>query len=183
MTTNSKILVFAASTSSSSINRQLVKHAADVLEQEIHQEVSTTLLDLNDFETAIYSADREAATGIPDKAKEFFALIGESDALLIAYAEHNGHYTAAYKNLFDWCSRIDRKVYQDKPMLIMAASPGPGGGANVLRAATESAPHFGADVKGSLSVGRFADTFNSETGVLEDATLAASLREQLGKLL
>jgi len=68
-------------------------------------------------------------------------------------------------------------------MLIMAASPGPGGGANVLRAATESAPHFGADVKGSLSVGRFADTSNSETGVLEDATLAASLREQLGKLL
>jgi len=65
----------------------------------------------------------------------------------------------------------------------MATSPGPNGGANVLKTAIESAGFFGADIRGSLSVGRFYDVFDAETGRLTDSELAAALRGELEKLL
>ena len=90
--------------------------------------------------------------------------IAEADALVISFAEHNGSYSAAYKKIFDWCSRISTKVYQGKATILLATSPGPGGAASVLAAATGSAPYFAADLKGSLSVPRFYDNFDTQKG-------------------
>ncbi len=179
MSSPTNVLAFAASNSSHSINKKLVTHAASVLKDEILSGVEITTLDLNDFEMPIYSVDREDEHGIPEQAKAFYAAIGQADILLISYAEHNGHYSAAFKNIFDWCSRIEMKIFQDKPMVIMATSPGGRGGASVLKAANESAGHFGAEVKGSLSVPNFYQTFDAEKGVLIDIDLAAALRKQL----
>ena len=78
------------------------------------------------------------------------------------YAEHNGSYRAAYKNLFDWTLRIDTKVFQSKPIVCLSTSPGVGGAANVLAAAIESALHFGVDVRASVSVPSFYDNFDVE---------------------
>ncbi len=177
-----KILAFAASSSNQSINRQLVDHAAAVLCKEIASYAQVEVLNLNDYEMPIYSIDREMADGIPDAAQLFFDKIAAADALLISYAEHNGFYTAAFKNLFDWASRIEMKVFQGKPMVIMSASIGNNGGANVLKTALDSAPHFGADVQGSFSVGPFADKFESETQGLSDPDLASTLRQSLASL-
>ncbi|GAA0424523.1 NAD(P)H-dependent oxidoreductase [Cocleimonas flava] len=177
-----KVLAFAASSSRQSINKQLVTHAVTVLEKEIKENIESELLDLNDFEMPIYSIDRENEGGIPELAKQFFTKIGEAEALIISFAEHNGTYTAAYKNIFDWASRIDSKVFQGKPMVIMSASPGPGGAASVLKTAKESAPFFGADIKASFSVASYYDVFDSETGQLADAELSNTLRESLAKL-
>lgn len=177
-----KVLAFAASNSSKSINKQLVAHAADVLKVEIINDVETEILDLNDYEMPIYSSDREEAGGIPDLAHQFAAKIGGADALLISYAEHNGSYSSAYKNLFDWTSRIDAKVFQDKKMVILATSPGPGGGSNVLASAKTSAPHFGAIVKGDLSVPSFYDVFDMEKGAIHDAGIQKQLRDTLASL-
>ena len=177
-----KILAFAASNSAQSINKQLVTHAADVLKSQIEPGAEIEILDLNDFEMPIYSIDREQADGIPDAAQIFFDKIGSADALLISYAEHNGFYTAAYKNIFDWASRIEMKVFQDKPMVAMSASMGPGGGANVLKAASDSAPFFGANIVGSLSVGPFSEKFDTETNSLKDHALAHTLLTSLAAL-
>lgn len=49
-------------------------------------------------------------------------------------------------------------------MLLLATSPGPGGAKNVLRTATESLPHFGADVRGSFSLSRFHENFDTANG-------------------
>ena len=57
-------------------------------------------------------------------AKAFLAKIEEADFLVVSLAENNGNYSAAFKNVFDWCSRITVKVFQEKPMLLMATSPG-----------------------------------------------------------
>lgn len=177
-----KILAFAASNSAQSINKQLVTHASEVFKSEIETGAEIEILDLNDYEMPIYSIDRETKDGIPAAAHNFFEKIGQADALLISYAEHNGFYTAAYKNIFDWTSRIQMKVFQDKPMVIMAASMGPGGGANVLKTANDSAPFFGANIKGSLAVGPFSEKFDAETGSLVDPELAATLRSSLTTL-
>jgi NAD(P)H-dependent FMN reductase len=35
--------------------------------------------------------------------------------LVVSMAEHNGNYSASFKNVFDWCTRISGKVFQEKP--------------------------------------------------------------------
>ncbi len=177
-----KILAFAASSSSKSINKQLVSHAADILKTDIIKDAEVEMLDINDYEMPIYSSDREEAGGIPDLAHQFAAKIGAADALLISYAEHNGNYTAAYKNLFDWVSRIDGKVFQDKPMVILATSPGAGGAASVLGLAKASASFFGADVKADLSIASFYDVFDVEKGCIKDVDVQEQLHTALATL-
>jgi len=176
------VLAFAASNSKKSINQKLVKHASQVLQNTGDGQIHINMLDLNDYEMPIYSIDRELETGIPDKASEFFSAIGEADALLISFAEHNGNVSAAYKNIFDWCSRIDSKVFQNKPMVVLSASPGGRGGASARQIAIDSAPHFAGLVKGGLSVGKFFENFDEETQQLSNPELAAKLSEQLAAL-
>ena len=65
-----KILAFAASSSSKSINKQLVNHAADVLKTSIIKDAEVEILDINDYEMPIYSSDREEEGGIPDLAHQ-----------------------------------------------------------------------------------------------------------------
>lgn len=173
-----KLLAFAASNSKQSINKQLVKFATSLIDK-----ADVEMLDINDYEMPIYSADREAEDGVPDLAHTFYKKIGSADALLISYAEHNGSYTAAYKNLYDWTSRIDMKVFQGKPMALLAASPGPGGASNVLAAAKASAPHFGGQVTADLSIPRFCDNFDVTSGQLTNVDLQAKLETALATLL
>lgn len=172
-----KILAFAASSSRQSINKQLANYAAGLL-----TEAEIELLDINDYEMALYSSDREEESGIPQLAHDFREKIAQADAIVIAFAEHNGSYTAAFKNLFDWTSRIDMKVYQSKPMVMLATSPGPGGAANVLNTATTSAPYFAGDVKASLSIPSFYDNFNMAEGKLTDEALNGQLIEVMAHL-
>lgn len=167
-----KVLAFAASSSRQSINKQLAHFAATKITG-----AEVELLDLNDFEMPIYSSDRENDSGIPEQAQSFFKKIGEADAIVISFAEHNGSYTAAYKNIFDWASRIDMKVYQNKPVILLATSPGPGGAQSVLGAAVGSAQFFAMDVKGSLSIPSFYDNFDMETGELTNPELVEKLNE------
>lgn len=172
-----KILAFAASNSSKSINKQLATYAASLVEG-----AEVEILDINDYEMPIFSQDREEQLGQPELAQKFFAKLGEADGIIISFAEHNGSYTAAYKNLFDWTSRIDMKVFQNKPMVLLATSPGPGGAKSVLAAAAGSAPYFAADVKASLSIPSFFDNFDMEKGELKNDELKQALKEAVFKL-
>lgn len=178
-----KILTYAASNSSQSINRKLINHAVEVLKAEILPDADVETIDINDYEMPIYSMDRELADGIPAKAQQFYDKIGSADALLVSYAEHNGYYTAAYKNIFDWVSRIDQQLYQGKPKVVLSASPGPGAGANVTNAVAASAPFFAADIKATVNVGHFGANFDEATNTLTDDALAADLRAALQKLV
>ncbi|MEO0881377.1 MAG: NAD(P)H-dependent oxidoreductase [Pseudomonadota bacterium] len=176
-----KTLAFAASNSKNSINRALLDYATELFQSEI-MDTDIETLSVRDFDLPIYSIDLENESGIPDPAKQLFKKIGAADQVLIAYAEHNGSYTAGYKSLFDWMSRIDTKVFQGKPMVAIATSPGKGGAQNVLAQAETSAPHFGADLKATFSVPRFYDVFDLDTGQLTDDDLRASLINALATL-
>jgi NAD(P)H-dependent FMN reductase len=172
-----RILVFAASNSSKSINRQLARYAASLVDgAEIDD------LDIHDFEMPLYRSDREEESGIPQLAHDFLARIGAADAIIVSFAEHNGNYTAAFKNLFDWCSRLGRDVWQSKPMVLLSTSPGGRGGKSVMEIASGAAPRFGGEVIGALSVPSFGASFDAEAGKLADADLDAQLRELVGKL-
>ncbi|MBL1405447.1 MAG: NAD(P)H-dependent oxidoreductase [Rhizobiales bacterium] len=177
-----KILAFAASNSTASINKQLVTHAANLIKSDILPDAEIEILDLNDYEMPIYSIDRESSDGIPKLANDFFEKLGKADAIIVSYAEHNFSYTTAYKNIFDWATRINMKIFQDKPVIALSASVGEYGGATTLNAFIDKSDYFGADVKGNLSVGSFGDVFNSEKGILTNADLSAKLLTALQSL-
>lgn len=166
-----KLVAFAASSSTQSINKTLVTYAASFLDG-----YTVEIVDLNDYELPLFSEDKEAEIGKPDLAKDFLETIKNADALLISFAEHNGSYTAAYKNLFDWCSRVTPKVYQDKPMVLLSTSPGQGGATNVLSAAINSMPHFGGVIKGSFSLPKFYDNFDTNNNKITNREMASELK-------
>lgn len=172
-----KLLAFAASSSKTSINKQLVVYASALLDG-----AEVEVLDLNDYELPLYSVDKEQELGHPQLAQVFMAKIAANDAIIISFAEHNGSYSAAYKNLFDWCSRINPKVFQDKPLVLLSTSPGPRGAASVLATAVNSAPYFEGHVKASLSVPSFYENFDIELGALKNQDLNLQLIDAINSL-
>lgn len=155
-----KIIAFGASSSKNSINKQLANYVANQF-----QNANVDLLDLNDYEMPLYSVDKEKNQGIPELAKTFFAKLGNADLILISFAEHNGAYSTAFKNIFDWISRIDGNTFQGKQMLLLATSPGPRGGSTVLEIAKNRFPFQGGIVKGSFSLPNFNNNFDAERGI------------------
>jgi len=172
-----KLIVFSASNSVNSINKKLVTYAASLVNN-----CSVEVLDLNEYELPLYSQDKEEKIGKPELAEQFLRKIDSADAVMVSFAEHNGSYTAAYKNLFDWCSRVRPKVYLNKPMVLMATSPGAGGAATVLEAAVKSMPYFGGEVIGSFSLPSFYDNFDSLTNEITNSELLSELIEVVQRL-
>lgn len=172
-----KILAFSASSSKKSINKKLVTYATRLIESS-----HVDILDLNDYELPLFSEDKENELGKPALAQSFLEKIAGCDALVISFAEHNGSYSAAYKNLFDWCSRINPKVFQNKPMVLLSTSPGARGGASVLTQAVSSAPFFAGEVKGSCSVPSFYENFDMKNSCINNEEIKLSLQSTMAKL-
>ncbi len=170
-----KILAIPATNTPDGINRQLLGHVQRRLEGGLVGEADVELIDLNEYEIPIYSKARQEAGGIPAPAQRLFDKIRSADAVVISFAEHNGSYSVAWKNIYDWMSRIEMQVYGGNRVLMLAATPGPRGGAGVLDHAEMTAPFFGADLVGRLGVGRFSETFDSVAGELVDPELRAEL--------
>ncbi|MCO4822342.1 MAG: NAD(P)H-dependent oxidoreductase [Flavobacteriaceae bacterium] len=156
-----KVMAFAGSNSKNSINKTLSAYTASQLTN-----VEVEVLDLNDFELPVYGIDYEIANGIPNNAQIFLDKIKSSDGIVLALAEHNGAYASVFKNIFDWMSRIDGKLWSDVPMLLMATSPGGRGGETVLDIAKGRFPYMGGNIVADFSLPSFGQNF-SEEGILD----------------
>ena len=167
-----KIIAFAGSNSTTSINKQLATYTANQLNN-----VAVEILDLNDFEMPLYGIDYENAHGIPEKAKELLHKIQLANGLVLSLAEHNGAYSTAFKNVFDWMSRIDGKLWNGIPMLLMATSPGARGGASVLEIAANRFPFMGGNIVAEFSFPSFNDNFAD--GTITNADLEAKLSKTI----
>jgi NAD(P)H-dependent FMN reductase len=155
------ILVIGGSNSKNSINRKLASHAASLFKS-----TSTHLVDISSLDLALYSVDKEVETGIPEIILDFAKKIDNTDLIVLSLAENNGSYNAGFKNLIDWTSRIkNRKTFGEKPMLLMATSPGGRGGATVLEAAKNYFPYMGAVVKATFSLPNFHKNFDDKEGI------------------
>jgi NAD(P)H-dependent FMN reductase len=161
-----KIIGFAGSNSSKSINRRLVAYTL----KSFHA-FETEMLDLNDFEMPIFSIDRENATGIPQQARLFREKMASADAIVCSLAENNRTYTTAFKNIFDWTSRVDMNIFANKPMLLMSTSPGGFGGGNVMQAAKGFFPKCGANIIETFSLPLFNQNFIDEAIANEELRL------------
>lgn len=175
-----KLLVFGASNSQNSINRAFANYAASQLE-----DVEINLIDLNDYEMPLYSIDREKESGIPELARQFKKLVNETDGILISFAEHNGAYTVAFKNIFDWISRVEKDIWANKPMLLLSTSPGGRGGQNVLQLALNTFKFMNNNTLIGFSLPSYPKNFSAEQGILDEAlrqTFAEKISEFQGVL-
>lgn len=162
-----KILAFAGSNSKTSINKELATYAANLLNG-----VETRILDLNDFPLPVYGIDEEKENGIPFNSQKFLDIIKESDGIILSLAEHNGNFSVAFKNIFDWMSRIEQKLWNNKPILLLATSPGGRGGASVLSIANNGFPHMGGNIVATFSLANFYDNFKNNE--IENSELKAA---------
>ena len=164
------IIAFAGSNSRESINKKLAIYAASLVE-----DAKITILDLNDFELPLFGVDIEKQFGPPDNVRKFLDYIKNSDGIILSLAEHNGAYSTAFKNLFDWMSRSETKTFMGKPMLLMATSSGVRGGASVLAMAHSRFPRHDAKIAAEFSLPFFSDKFAN--GKITDLEFDVELKE------
>lgn len=148
------IIAFAGSNSKVSINKQLAVYAAGLVEG-----VNVSILDLNDYPLPLYGMDLENENGFPENAHKFLDILKNTDGIVLSLAEHNGTYATVFKNLFDWLTRIDGKMFFNKPMLLMATSPGGRGGATALEIAKARFPFHDANIVEAFSLPFFGNNF------------------------
>jgi NAD(P)H-dependent FMN reductase len=169
-----KIITIAGSNSQNSINKTLLTYTASFLEN-----VEIIPIDLNNYVLPIYGVDFETENGIPPAVKKLDRIFDTADGFLISLAEHNGSYAAVFKNTIDWLSRSNMKVWREKPMLLMATSPGARGGATVLESARGYFPFMGAKVTDTFSLPSFYEHFMD--GKITDENLKEDIRSKLNR--
>ncbi|MEW7290522.1 NADPH-dependent FMN reductase [Aquimarina sp. 2304DJ70-9] len=168
-----KILAFSGSNSSTSINHKLVEFvASEIKDHEVK------VINLVNYPMPMYSEDEEKK-GFPGMTMGLKQEISEVDALLISVNEHNGSWSAFFKNIIDWLSRLDRNFLEGKKILLMSTSPGKRGGIGSLEYAKNVFPRFGAEIIESFSFPSFYDNFSTESNAITEETLLLGLNEVL----
>ncbi|AXT49923.1 NADPH-dependent oxidoreductase [Aquimarina sp. BL5] len=165
-----KVITIAGSNSQKSINKNLLTYVSHLLKN-----TEVISIDLNDFVLPIYGVDYETENGIPTAVKRLDELLDAADGFIISLAEHNGSYAAVFKNTIDWLSRVNMKIWREKPMLLMATSPGDRGGATVLKSAKTYFPYLGGSIIADFSLPNFYDNF------LENGISDTELKEELSQ--
>lgn len=174
---SARILVFAGSARSGSVNKKLAGVAAAAVRAA---RAEATLIDLADYPMPLYDGDLEAREGLPASARRLKDLFIAHQGLLVVSPENNASVSALLKNTLDWISRQDGSEsgllpYQGKVAALAGASPGALGG---LRGLT----HLRAILQTlnvlvlpeQFALGRAHEAFNAD-GSLRDAKHQAAI--------
>ena len=125
-----KILAFAGSARSASLNKKLVQLMAAKVREHA---VEVTVIDLRDYPMPLYDGDLEEAQGLPEATVALRTLMLDHQGLLLACPEYNSSITPLLKNTIDWVSRpLDGEsgllAFKGKVAGLVATSPGALGG-------------------------------------------------------
>jgi NAD(P)H-dependent FMN reductase len=100
--------------------------------------IDAVFVDLKDYPMPIYNGDLEEREGQPEKTREFTALLGEYQGILISSPEYNTSVPPLLKNTLDWVTRVTEeglngpRMFRSRVFAISGASPGYFGGARCL---------------------------------------------------
>ncbi|SEB38498.1 NADPH-dependent FMN reductase [Rhodobacter sp. 24-YEA-8] len=81
-----------------------------------------------DLNLPLYDGDLESTQGYPAGVTRLYDQIAEADAVVISTPEYNKAPPGVLKNALDWVSRIKGNPWEDKPVAIISAAGGRGGG-------------------------------------------------------
>ena len=170
-----RVLAFAASLQSKSLNRRLIELACKMVEAN---GCTVDLVDLRDFDVPLYNADINEKLGLPQGVNKFIERLEAADAVMIAAPEYNYSISGVLKNLVDWVSRAQPVPWKGKSIYLMAAAPSPMGGIRGLWQTRIPLEGCGAFVYPDMFALPHADTAFSDAGQLQaDALTQRLLRE------
>ena len=118
------IIGIAGSLRRGSFNAALLRAAAEAVSPVTHLEIASIR------EIPLYDGDVEAEKGVPDAVQKLKDRIASSNGLLLVTPEYNNSLPGVFKNAIDWLSRPAKdigRVFGDRPVALMGATPGPGG--------------------------------------------------------
>ncbi len=130
-TTEPRLLFIAGSARTKSWNKRLARLGATIAEAN---GINATFADLADYAMPLYDGDLEAASGPPDTARKFKALMKVHSGIFIASPEYNASFSPLLKNTIDWVSHIrdedeaPLEVFKTRVFALGAASSGGMGG-------------------------------------------------------
>ncbi len=133
------ILLLPGSLRRESLNKKLLQALPALLPSSAMAE----LVDLKVLGIPLYDGDLEQEK-FPDGVNLLGKKIKEASALIIASPEYNGSISSPLKNTIDWLSRLNPIPLANKPILMMAASPGALGGIRALGHARQPLENLGA---------------------------------------
>jgi chromate reductase, NAD(P)H dehydrogenase (quinone) len=182
--TTTKILAFAGSARKDSLNKKLVKIAAEGAKAA---GAEVTYLDFRDLPLPLFDEDLEAAEGLPENALKLKAMMKAHQGFLIACPEYNSSITPLLKNAIDWASRLEPDepslvCFKDKVTALMSASPGGLGGLRGLVHVRSILSNIGVLVLPDQKVIGAANQAFDENGNLKDELQQAAIA-QLGSRL
>lgn len=169
----SRILAFAGSNSSTSINYKLVQFTTSLIKNH-----EVDLINMVDYNFPVFSEDLEREKGYSDLLKGLKDKIVQANALIISVNEHNSNPSAYFKNVLDWLSRVDRNFLADTKILLMSCSGGRRGGIGSLEVVKGILPRFGGEIIATFSLPSFNHTFDKAKGIT-DPELAEAHKKAL----
>jgi chromate reductase len=120
-----RILAFAASVRSESLNHKLVQLAARIA---VSEGAEVDVARFREFDMPLYDGDQDAAHGLPDGARELRKRIEGAAALMIAVPEYNYSIPGTLKNAIDWVSRARPMPWRGRSVYLLSTAPSPMGG-------------------------------------------------------
>ena len=174
-----KVLAFAGSLRAGSWNKKLVRVAA---QGATEAGADVTILDLKDYPLAVYDGDDEAQNGLPPNALNLKEIFKAHAGMIISCPEYNSGYSGALKNTIDWVSRPMKgekplEAFKDKPVAIMAATPGARGGLRMLPTLRLLLSNIGMLVLPQQHGLGLADHAFDEQGNIKDEKVAATIKD------
>lgn len=167
-----KIIAFAGSNSSTSINHKLVSFVASELGDH-----DINVLRLTDYPLPIFGEDLEKVEGYPSNLELLLSELKQADAFVISVNEHNGTVSAFFKNVMDWLSRIEYKFLAEKKILLMSVSPGKRGALSAYEYTKGVLPRFGGEVVAGFNFPSFYENFSEENQKINDTALETLVGE------
>jgi NAD(P)H-dependent FMN reductase len=171
-----RVLAFAASLRSGSLNRKLVALAAEIARDE---GAEVDLAEFREFEMPPYDGDVDAAQGLPPGAQALRGCLEAADALLLAAPEYNYSVSGALKNAIDWVSRARPMPWRGKSVYLLSASPSPMGGIRGLWQTRIPLEGCGALVFPDMFALSHANQAFDEGGRLRDPKQLERLRKEI----
>ncbi|MEX0967574.1 MAG: NAD(P)H-dependent oxidoreductase [Bacteroidia bacterium] len=171
-----RFLVFSASLRNDSLNTQLAKLAASVIEKNGGV---VDFANMAEFDCPSFNQDMEKDNFHPAGAEELKKRILANDALIISSPEYNGSMPGLIKNVIDWVSRFRPQPFNERHALLMSASPSMAGGNKGLWSLRIPLEHLGTRVYPKMFSLAIAHKAFTPQGEIADETLAARFQQNL----
>lgn len=172
-----KVLVFAGSSRTESLNKLLAQEAARAAEEG---GAAVQYINVKDYPIPLYDGDLEQTHGMPENARFIRNQMIDSDIIIISSPNYNGGPSALLKNIIDWASRSEkdgpsRSAFKGKKFVLLCASPGVSGGKGLppLRSIIEKIGGLVAPEDFALA---YAHQAFDEAGRLKDPEAYVKLR-------